>query len=203
VAVGCVLVSVVSAGCSPGSSGNAPAGTSIVMPPPTPSATVKDPSIPGIGATREDWDASHVQNPGFNNGAVYGYDPSLPDYLSANHAVYIGVGDNSDTGMIPRTGNRIQVYILNMHAVDRDEAQARVRQELPSDATVAWDLKLDQCYRVAFNSKTMEAAMQANMVVVQLQELQKGGKLAFNPHTFNQANFLLNVAGPPDPEIDC
>jgi hypothetical protein len=28
----------------------------------------------------------------------------------------------------------------------------------PSDATVAWDLKLDQCYHVAFNSATLEAA---------------------------------------------
>jgi hypothetical protein len=32
---------------------------------------------------------------------------------------------------------------LNMHTVERDGALARVRQELPSDATVAWDLNID------------------------------------------------------------
>jgi hypothetical protein len=158
VAVGCVLVSVVSAGCSSDPSGTSPTGTSTVAPPPATRA-VKDPSIPGIGATRDDWDASHVQNPAFNNGAVYGYDPSLPSYLSSNSAVYIVVIADSDMGTtIPTTGNRIQVCILNMQPVDRDEALARVRQELPSDATVAWDLTLDKCYRVAFNSATLEAA---------------------------------------------
>jgi hypothetical protein len=93
--------------------------------------------------------------------------------LSSTGAVYIGVSGDE----------RIQAYALNMHAVDRDEALARARQELPSDATVAWDLELDRCYRVAFNSPTLEAIHR--MAVVQLQELQEGGTLAPNPHRFN------------------
>jgi hypothetical protein len=119
-AVGCVLVSAV-AGCSSGSSAST-------------ASAVEDPSIPGIGATRHDWDASHAPNPDsdkFDKGAVYGYDPSL-SYPAVDGAVYIAVFDDVVMGT-----KRIESYLLNMHAVDRDEALARVRQELPSDATVA------------------------------------------------------------------
>jgi hypothetical protein len=190
VAVGCVSVSVVSAGCSTGSSsGSTPAGTSTVA---APTPTVENPSIPGIGATRPDWDASHTRNPIFNNDAVYGYDPSLPEYYAPNGGVYVEViGDKT-----------IQGYVLNMHEVDRDEALARARQELPFDATPVWDLKLDQCYRVQFYSPTLPGIQ--HMAVVQLQETEKGGPLAFDPHTFNQVSFDLDGAGPkPDPDIGC
>jgi len=176
-AVGCVLVSA-AAGCSSGSS-------------------VDDPSIPGIGATRHDWDASHMPNPNFNNGMVYGDDPSLP-YPAVNGAVYIAVFDNDITGT-----KRIAGYILNMPTADRDGALARVRQELPSDATVAWELTLDRCYRVAFDSARLKAVTDVR-AIVQLEDVQQGGKSAPNPHSFNQANFVLAAVGaPPTTYIDC
>jgi hypothetical protein len=169
-------------------------GTSTVAPPPATSA-VQRPSIPGIGATRADWNASHTPNAAYNNGFVYGDDPSLPSWLAPNGGVYIQV---SDLG----TG-RIQVYAMNMHAVDRDGGLARVRQELPSDATVAWDLMLDECYRVAFNSATLQAAG-PYMAEAQLEDIQKDGTRAPDPRRFNQASFTLYGAGtPPNPEIGC
>jgi hypothetical protein len=187
IAVGCVLVSA-SAGCSSGR----PASAQAVVPA---NSAVKDPSIPGIGATRDDWDASHTPNPAFNNGKVYGEDPSLPWYLAANGAVYIEVFD-LDTG-------RIQTYHLNMHTAVRHQALARVRQELPSDAKVAWDVASEHCYRVAFASATLEAAGHY-MAEVQLDYLKADGTKAMNPHTFNQASFQLDVAGsPPNPQINC
>jgi hypothetical protein len=198
-----LMVSAISVGCSSGSSGTSPALTSTVAQGWAPSATVKDPSIPGIGATRDDWNASHVPNPGFNNGAVYGYDPSLPDYLSANHSVYWGVSDNSDGGMIPPTGNRIQAYMLNIHPVDRDEALARVRQELPSDATVGSDLTQDKCYLVAFESPTLKAATQDKGAVVELLEVQEGGTYAPSPQRFNQVHISLSYDGSILPGLDC
>jgi len=187
-----VLVSA-AAGCSSGSPVSAPSTSASTV------SAVEDPSIPGIGATRHDWDASHAPNPDsdkFGKGAVWGYDPSLPKYLSGSeHAVYIAVGDFGT--------NRIQSYVLNMHAVDRDDALARVRQELPSDATVAWDLTLDQCYRVGFGSARLQAVT-GYMAVVQLEDVQEGGKPAPSPHRFNQAIFSVAMAGsPPDPEVDC
>lgn len=198
-AVGCVLVSLASAGCSSSSPASTPTTTSTVVAPSIPpapaTAAVADPSIPGIGATRHDWDATHAPNANFNNGMVYGDDDSLPSYLSNQGAVYFGV---SDLG----TG-RIQVYYLNMHTVDRDGALAQVRQELPSDATVAWDLNLDQCYRVAFNSATLDAAGHY-MAEVQIEDIQEGGSPAISPHRFNQASFQLDAAGsPPTPDIGC
>jgi hypothetical protein len=150
--------------------------------------------IPGIGATRASWDASHTPNAA-SNSLAYGHDPSLPEYLAPSGAVY---SDVSDKG----TG-RIQVYSLNMHTVDRFEVLRRVQQELPSDATFAWNLPFDQCYRVAFNSPTLQAAGDY-MAEVQLQYIQQDGTRAKNRDGFNQALFWLDGAGsPPDPESPC
>jgi hypothetical protein len=191
IAVTCVIVSA-SAGCSSGLVGSTRASTPAVAPA---NSAVKDPSIPGIGATRADWDASHTPNPAFNNGMVYGEDPSLPWYLAANGAVYIEVFDLG-------TG-RIQTYHLNMHTAGRHQALVRVRRELPPDAKVAWDLASQHCYRVAFASATLEAAGHY-MVEVQLDDLRADGTKAMNPHWFNQASFQLDAAGsPPNPQINC
>jgi len=159
---------------------------------------VADPSIPGLGATRNDWDASHTQNPDFDNDEVFGYDPRLPRYLSANGAVYIAVLDEDLNGT-----TRIDSYMLNMQRdANRDDALARVRQELPSDLTVAWELPLEKCYRVAFNSPKL-GAMQ-RMALVQLEHIEDNGSLEVNPHTFDQASFTLGTVGAsPDPDIDC
>jgi hypothetical protein len=190
-AVGCVLVSA-SAGCSSGLPGSTPASTLALAPV---ISAVKDPSIPGIGATRADWDASHTPNAAFNNGMVYANDPSLPSYLAANGAVYIEVFDLGT--------ERIQTYQVNMHTSARDQALARVQRELPSDAKIAWDLTLNHCFRVAFASATLEAAGHY-MAEVQLEDLKVDGATAMGPHTFNQAKFQLDVAGSPaNPQIDC
>jgi hypothetical protein len=190
IAVGCVLISV------PGCSSGLPESTSASAPAAAPmTSAVKDPSIPGIGATRADWDASHTPNTFYNNEMVYGENLGLPSYLAANGAVYIEV---SDLG----TG-RIQSYHLNMHAATRDQALARVRQELPPDAEVAWDLRLNHCTRVAFTSAKLEAAGHY-MAEVQLEFLKANATIAMRPHNFNQAWFQLDVAGsPPNPEINC
>jgi hypothetical protein len=198
IAVGCVLVSA-AAGCSSRSpfwsTPSAPASTSAVAPLPATSA-VQPESIPGIGATRAIWDAWHTRNAANNDGSAYGDDPSLPSYLTDNGAVYSDVDQALDTG-------RIQFYNLNMHTVEPNEVLLRVRQELPSDATVAWDLTLDQCYRVAFNSPTLQAAGDY-MAGVQLQYIQEDGTRAPSTDRFNLASFWLDRAGsPPNPEIGC
>jgi hypothetical protein len=193
VALGCVLVSA-AAGCSSRSPGSAPASTSAAASLPATSA-IQDESIPGIGATRAAWDASHTPNAANNNGSAYGDDPSLPSYLTTNGAVY---GDVKDLGT-----ERIQYYDLNMHTVDLLEVLRRIRQELPSDATAAWDLTFDQCYRMAFKSATLQAAGHY-MADVQLEYIQEDGTRATSPDRFNLASFWLDGAGsPPNPENGC
>lgn len=193
VVVGCVLLSA-AAGCSARSSGSTPASTSAAAASPAPS-TIREELIPGIGATRATWDASHTPNAANNNGSDYGDDPSLPEYLTNNGAVYRDVGDLG-------TG-RIQSYTLAMHTVDGQGVLRQLRQELPSDAKVAWDLTRDQCYRVAFNSPTLQAAGRA-MAEAQLQYIQQDGTTATNPDRFNIASIWLeDVGSPPDPEKGC
>ncbi len=195
-AVGCVLVSA-TAGCSRGSPQSAPS-TSARAPAVAPLAetsAVQDESIPGIGATRAAWNATHRPNAANGNGSVYGDDPSLPAYLSDNGAVYSDV-DDQGTG-------RIQSYTLNMQTVEGAKVLRRIRYELPSDAKVAWDLMLGQCYQVAFNSAALEAAGQY-MPEVRLEYIQEDGTKARNPARFNVAMFWLEGAGsPPDPNLHC
>jgi CheY-like chemotaxis protein len=193
VAIGCVLVSA-AAGCSSRSLASTPASTSAAASLPATSA-IQGELIPGIGATRASWDASHTLNATNNNGADYGDDPSLPSYLTPSGAVYSGVTDQG-------TG-RIQFYDLNMPTVDGVEALRRVRKELPSDATAAWDLPLDQCYRRAFNSPTLQAAGHY-MADVQLEYIQEDGSRRSGPDSFNHAWIWLDKAGsPPNSETDC
>lgn len=197
VAAGCVLVSAAT-GCSsrtPVSTPSTPARMSAVAPRAATSA-VQAKSIPGIGATRAAWDASHKPNAANNDGSVYGDDASLPEHLTPGGAVYSYVNDQG-------TG-RIQSYNLNMRTSESHEVLSRVRyEELPSDATVAWHRMLDQCYRVAFNSATLEAAGNY-MVDVQLAYVQEDGTWAKSPDRFNVASIWLDEAGsPPNPEMGC
>jgi hypothetical protein len=151
--------------------------------------------IPGIGATRASWDASHTLNFENNNSTDYGDDPSLPSYLTNNGAVYRDV-DDLGTG-------RIQAYTLAMHTVDAEQVLRQLRQELPSDATVAWDLTRDRCYRVAFNSPTLQAAGHF-MAEAEFEYIQQDGTTATGPDRFNMASIFLDDAGsPPDPEKGC
>jgi hypothetical protein len=191
IALGCVLVSA-AAGCSRERASTTPASSSTVVLVPAASA-VQGEKIPGIGATRAAWDDSHTRNTATANG--YGRDPSLPQYLAPNGAVYSDVSD--------RGTGRILAYSLNMHTVDRFAVLPRVWQELPSDARVAWDGMRDHCYRVAFNSPTLQAAGDF-MVEVQLQYIQADGKKARSSDRFNQAFFWLDGAGsPPDVANGC
>jgi hypothetical protein len=90
-----------------------------------------------------------------------------------------------------------------MHTVDAQQVLRQLRQELPSDATVAWDLTRDQCYRVAFNSPTLQAAGHV-MAEAELQYIQQDGTAAASPDKFNIASIWLNEAGsPPDPDKGC
>ena len=193
VAIGCVFVCA-AAGCSSRSLASTPASTSAAASLPATSA-IQGELIPGIGATRASWDASHTLNAANNNGADYGDDPSLPSSVTSNGAVYRDVDD--------RGTGRIQVYTLAMHTVDAQQVLRQLRQELPSDATVAWDLTRDQCYRVAFNSPTLQAAGHY-MAAVQLEYVQEDGTTATSPDRFNIAAFWLEEAGsPPNPEKGC
>jgi hypothetical protein len=199
IAVGCVSV-VAAAGCSSGSAVSAH-GTSASASATTPAtAVVNAPPISGIGATRTDWEASHTRNEAVGpnsekDGGAYGVDPSLAPYLAPGGAVYVSV---SDLGT-----ERIQIYVLNLHTSDRDRALARVRQELPSDATPAWDLTLNECFRATFNSATLRSAG-PYMAEVQLDDVKEDGTSSPNPRRFNRALFTLYTAGtPPNPDTEC
>jgi hypothetical protein len=60
-----------------------------------------------------------------------------------------------------------------------------------------------ECYHVAFNSATLEAAGYY-MAEVQLEYIQQDGTKATSPDRFNVATFWLDEAGsPPNPASGC
>jgi hypothetical protein len=191
-AAACILVST-AAGCSSQSPGKSLSDTSAT--PSAPVTTIRGEVIPGIGATRASWDASHAPNAASNNGADYGDDRSLPSYLTDDGAVYRDV-DDQGTGTI-------HAYTLIMHTIDAQQALRQLRQELPADARIAWHLTRDQCYRVAFNSPSLQAAGPV-MAEAQLEYIQEDGSKATSPDKFNIASIWLDDAGtPPDLDKGC
>jgi hypothetical protein len=193
IVVACVVVTA-AAGCSSRSPVSAPASASAVAAAPA-LAAMSDDSLPGIGATRAHWDASHVPNAADNEGSDYVHEPSLPSYLTPSGAVYSGVNDQG-------TG-RIQFYDLNMLPIDGAEVLRRVRRELPADAKVAWDLMFDRCSRLAFNSPTLHAVGDY-MADVQFEYIEEDGSRRTSPDTFNHVWIWLDKAGSPaNPESDC
>jgi hypothetical protein len=192
-----VVSSILSAGCSTNLSNSAAGSDSATSLTSSSKPTVQDPSIPGIGATRDDWDSSHTRNPYYDNNKVYGEDHSLPQSLSPDGAVYISVNDYTAYGV-----ERIGSYVLNMYPVPRDAALMEVRRELPSDSTVAWDLNLDSCYRAAFISPTLAGVHR--MAEIQIQDVRNDGTLESSPEKYNQADLSLNALGAqPDPDVAC
>lgn len=192
IAIGCILIGAV-AGCSSHSLGSAPVNTSSAAV--RAASTIRSELITGIGATRANWDGSHALNPASDSGADYGNDPGLASYLTENGAVYRDV-DNAGT-------DRVHSYTLAMHTFDAQQALRQLRQELPPDATVAWDVSLDRCYRVAFKSASLEAAG-GFMAEAQLQYIQQDGTPATSPDRFDLASIWLeDVGSPPDADKGC
>ena len=105
-----------------------PASTSAAAPRLAASA-IQEQSIPGVGATRANWDASHAPNPANDNGSDFGHDSSLPSYLTPNGAVY-RYGERSRDWKDP--------VLRPEHACSRWSSGCfgSCRQELPSDSTV-------------------------------------------------------------------
>ncbi|AFA72317.1 hypothetical protein GPOL_c12620 [Gordonia polyisoprenivorans VH2] len=152
--------------------------------------------LTGLGSTTEQWDAAHQENSFFNNGQVYGDDPSLPDYLANHGAVYFGVQFIGDT---------VYGYSLNMHTLDKTAAIARAQQELPDDAVQTWEIPLSGCVRVAFTSQKLKEALGSPTVNVDLADIQSDGSSHPSPTEFNQEQFASGglASATPNPDFGC
>lgn len=104
-----------------------------------------EPGLPGIGATRAHWEATHRRVPGFTPGAVFG--PMVPssegDGVAPAYATVFG-------------DDRILLYTVNMpRGTTFAMARARMLRELPPDAREVRTRRLPQCRMVRYRSPTM------------------------------------------------
>ncbi len=101
---------------------------------------VVDEGLPGIGALREHWNATHVEARGFAPGRVYG--PNL----AGGQPIYASVlGDE-----------RIFAYALHFPpATSWNTALALARLELPADAREVATRNLGACRMVRYRSATL------------------------------------------------
>lgn len=126
-------VVLVLAGCSSNSSRPAAAPASHaaagVAASTTPSAaTVPADGLTGFGAAQSAWDAHHTADPNAIGSGVYNPDPALPKTNDGQvDDDYIGV--TADAG-------RVNAYFLRFSARSTADALAKVKAELPPDATL-------------------------------------------------------------------
>lgn len=104
------------------------------------------PGLPGIGATRAHWEATHQRAPGFTPGMAFG-----PMFRSEN-----GRSFNPTYAMVSGD-DRIQSYSLQLPSpgVAFDVARARVLRELPPDAREVRTRRLSECRMVRYRSATL------------------------------------------------
>ena len=101
--------------------------------------------LPGFGATRAHWEATHQSSPGFAPGAVFG--PMVQswesDRLQPTYATVFG-------------DDRIISYAVNMtRGTNFAAARARMLRELPPDAREVRTRRLPQCRMIRYRSPTL------------------------------------------------
>lgn len=116
--------------------------------PPTEERAVEGdaPGLPGIGATRAHWEATHQRAPGFSPGMAFG-----PMFLSES-----GRGSNPTYAAVVGD-DRIQHYSVQLPTpgVPFDIARARALRELPPDAREVRTRRLTECRMVHYRSATL------------------------------------------------
>jgi len=151
-----------------------PASTSAASP------AVSDP-LTGYGATVAAWNAHHTPDPDFDPGAVYDPDPSLPKINGHTGAKYVEV--NAGDG-------RILNYVMNLPASTKlPQAVVIAEAELPADAKILWQAKLDSCVQLEFVSPTLGryVGKDATQVLVEFEDVDADGDSTLNPTVFNGA----------------
>lgn len=105
-----------------------------------------DEGLPGIGATRAHWEATHQRAPGFAPGTAFG--PMLRSEtgrgLNPTYAAVVG-------------DDRIEHYSMQLPSpgLPFDVARARAARELPADAREVRTRRLGACRMVRYRSATL------------------------------------------------
>ncbi|MHB1403867.1 MAG: hypothetical protein ACYCXE_05065 [Thermoleophilia bacterium] len=138
----------------------APSPPVIASPSPAPSPPVAAspppaPIVTGYGATIDDWNANHIQDPRFAKNAVYDPTPGLGLDDQHNSKYYvISVEDGRVLNYSMRLPNDISVSV----------AQAAVMQEFPPDANIIWqkaktEIPTQACYQMEIKSTVLGNAL--------------------------------------------
>lgn len=108
------------------------------------------PSITGYGATQSDWDSNHQRDSRYE-GLVYNPNPALG--LDEQH--------DDEYYMVNVTNGRVLNYEMRLpNNESQQEATAFVtKSEFPTDATVVWQAKQDQCYQMEVKSPTLASVL--------------------------------------------
>jgi hypothetical protein len=153
-----VLVLAGCAGANPAAerSASPPSSPAASSSPATVAATTSGPALTGFGATLAQWKAAHT------------LDVSVPA-RNAYLPRVIGDPDGSDTWQVVMVaGGRVNSYTLNLTPTSLRAAEARARQELPTDARVLWRRTSGStCAQEQFRSATLAAALGDGQVNVE------------------------------------
>jgi hypothetical protein len=161
-----------------------------------PAKTAKT-EITGYGATNGAWNADHKRSPGYQKGAAYDPDPTLPKAGGRVQSRYVTVQHEE---------GRVLGYEMNVHRQGLSGVLATARAELPNDARIEWKGRKDTCVQAQFASARLGHALgdpaigdPSGEVFVEFSDLSSNGEAVASPRNFNDAIFSLALyRGPAD-----
>ncbi len=136
---------------------------------PTTTATMSGQRLTGFGATLAQWKAAHT----------------LDVSVRARNA-YLPHLDGEDTWqVVAAPGGRVSSYTLNVAPSTLRSAEARARQEMPSDTRVMWTRTVaGTCAQEQFKSATLAVALGDGQVNVEFDNASSGAATPITEELF-------------------
>jgi hypothetical protein len=141
-------------------------------------------TVTGFGATRDDWNRSHISDPRFAPNAAYNPDPTLSDQA------------HDDRYIVTSGPGRVLSYEMRLPGTpDIKTAKSESLREFPSDASILWYSQKPTCYQMEIESRALGAALSDSQgaALVEFQTLTPDGKDVYNQADNNDIFFNLGL----------
>jgi hypothetical protein len=176
---------------TPGTTATTTPGTSTAIASATPVATEAGAAtVTGFGATNEAWEANHTPDTRFEPGCCYDPTPGLgPDdrHNAKYHAVL-------------RDDHGIYGYSMRLpKGTSIDEVTPAALAEMPADAKVLWNKRLDGCVMVGIGSETLGPGQAIFTFYTSTAEIDP----VLDPNDIRESINLFDPGSKEPPEIGC
>lgn len=154
-----------------------------------PEASANVPMLMGFGATRDDWNRSHIADTRFTPNSAYNPDPSLPDQRY------------NDRYLVTSRAGRILSYEMRLSgSPDIEAAKTEALKEFPSDASMVWLSQKSDCFQMEIQSNALGAGLSdpaigdaSGTAFVEFQSQVSGNDSVYDQANNNDLFFSLGL----------